>query len=97
VVVAQCPEMRFRPIGDVVLKGKLTGVELFSPASDADTASGLFSRYVDVYALLKNSDASAPAAVRALHEDFPDDALTTFHFERVESGLNTHHVVMEDK
>jgi hypothetical protein len=89
--------MRFRPIGDVVLKGKLTGVELFSPASDTDTASGLLSRYVDVYALLKNSDASAPAAVRALHQDFPDDALTTFHFERVESGLNTHHVVMEDK
>jgi adenylate cyclase len=97
VVVAQCPEMRFRPIGDVVLKGKLTGVELFSPASDTDTASGLFSRYVDVYALLKNSDASAPAAVRALHQDFPDDALTTFHFERVEAGLNTHRVVMEDK
>jgi class 3 adenylate cyclase/CHASE2 domain-containing sensor protein len=97
VVVAQCPEMHFRPIGDVVLKGKLTGVELFSPASDADTATGLFSRYVDVYALLKNSNAMAPDAVRALHQDFPEDALTTFHFERVESGLNTHHVVMEDK
>jgi class 3 adenylate cyclase/CHASE2 domain-containing sensor protein len=97
VVVAQCPEMHFRPIGDVVLKGKLTGVELFSPASDADMASGLFIRYVDVYAMLKNSNAMAPDAVRALHQDFPEDALTTFHFERVESGLNTHHVVMEDK
>jgi class 3 adenylate cyclase len=97
VVVTQCTSVRFRPIGDVVLKGKLTGVELFNPVSDAEAASDLFRRYIDMYALLKIEDARAPAAVRELHQDFPEDALTTFHFERVVSGLNTNRVVMEDK
>lgn len=97
VVAAKCPGMRFRPIGDVVLKGKLTGVELFNPVSDAEAASELFRRYLDVYALLKTADVRAPEAVRELHQDFPDDALTTFYFERVNSGLYTNRVVMEDK
>lgn len=97
VVAAECPGMRFRPIGDVVLKGKLTGVELFNPVSDAEAASELFRRYLDVYALLKTADVKAPEAVRELHQDFPDDALTRFYFERVNSGLYTNRVVMEDK
>jgi class 3 adenylate cyclase len=97
VVAAKCPSMHFRPIGDVVLKGKLTGVELFNPVSDAEAASELFRRYLDVYALLKTADVKAPEAVRELHQDFPDDALTRFYFERVNSGTYTNRVVMEDK
>lgn len=97
VVAAQCLDISFRPIANVVLKGKLTGVELYVPVSAADAASDLFRRYVEVYELLKNSDVKAPEAVRALHQEFPDDVLTTFYFERVNSGLYNNRVVMEDK
>jgi hypothetical protein len=57
----------------------------------------MYHRYMAAYALLKDGDPSAAEAVRALRRDYPDDALIGFHFERVESGLNTHLVVMEDK
>jgi hypothetical protein len=50
-----------------------------------------------MYAFLKSEDAKAPETVRQFHNDYPDDPLGEFHFERVEKGLNTARVVMEDK
>ena len=96
-VVSQCPDLHFRPIGNVILKGKLTGVDLYNPVTDEEAATPLYHRYMAAYALLKDGDPSAAEAVRALRRDYPDDALIGFHFQRVESGLNTHLVVMEDK
>ena len=96
-VVSQCPELHFRPIGNVILKGKLTGVDLYSPVTDEEAAAPLYQRYIEAYALLKDEDPGAADAVRALHRDYPDDALIGFHFQRVESGLKNHLVVMEDK
>lgn len=96
-VIEACPDLKFRPVGDVVLKGKLTGVELYNPVTDEQAASELYRRYLDVYAQLKNADLHAPDAVRQLHADYPDDPLVRFHYERVQAGLNTNRVVMEDK
>lgn len=96
-VVDACPNLTFRPIGDVVLKGKVTGVGLYNPVTDEQAASELHRRYLAAYALLQNEDPGAPDAVRALFADFPDEPLVRFHFERVQAGLNTNRVVMEDK
>jgi class 3 adenylate cyclase/CHASE2 domain-containing sensor protein len=96
-VVANCPDIKFRPVGDVVLKGKLTPVGLYNPISEEDSKSELFRRYMEVYALLKKEAPEASDAVRKLHAEYPDDPLVCFHFERVESGLNTSLVVMDDK
>ncbi len=96
-VVDQCKDMQFMPIGDVVLKGKLTGVGLYKPVTDEEAASDLCRRYLQIYEMLKREDPAAPQLVRELHADYPHDSLANFHFERVEAGLNTHRVVMEDK
>ena len=96
-VIDECPDLKFRPVGDVVLKGKLSGVGLYNPVTDEQAASELYRRYVDVYELLKNADPRAPDVVRQLHTDYPDDPLVCFHYERVQAGLNTNCVVMEDK
>ena len=52
---------------------------------------------MEVYELLKKEAPEASDAVRKLHAEYPDDPLVCFHFERVESGLNTSLVVMDDK
>ena len=96
-VVKHCADLNFRPIGEVVLKGKLTHVELFNPVTAEESASPLYRRYLEVYALLKSADPRAPEAVRQLHQDQPHDSLTGFHYERVEAGLNTVRIIMEDK
>lgn len=96
-VVAQCGQLTFRPVGDVVLKGKYTAVGLFNPINEEDAKSERYRRYMEMYALLKAEDPVAPDTVRQFHTDYPDDPLGQFHFERVEKGLNTARVVMEDK
>ncbi len=96
-IVQQCPDLRFRPIADVVLKGKLSSIELLTPEGDTTPAIAPYDRYHQAYTLLRDQHPHAPAAVRELHRDYPDDPLVQFHFDRVESGLNTSLVIMEDK
>lgn len=96
-IVDQCKTVRFRPIGDVVLKGKTEAVTLYNPVTDEFAASPAYTDYMATYALLKAEDPSGSDAVRALKQKYPDDPLIDFHLERVESGLCTARVVMEDK
>lgn len=96
-VVKRCPDLFFRPIGDIVLKGKTEPVTLYNPISDADAKSELTKAYAASYELLKLGTPSAADAVRALHKQYPDDPITAFHHARVEKGLVTNLVVMEDK
>jgi adenylate cyclase len=81
----------------VVLKGKTEAVTLYNPVPDEYAASQAYNDYMDTYALLKAEDAKGADAVRALKQKYPDDPLIDFHLERVESGLCTARVVMEDK
>jgi class 3 adenylate cyclase len=96
-IVDQCKTVRFRPIGDVVLKGKTEAVTLYNPVTDEYAASPAYSHYMDVYTLLKAEDHKGADAIRALKARYPEDALIDFHLDRVESGLCTARVVMEDK
>jgi class 3 adenylate cyclase len=96
-IVDQCKTVKFRPIGDVVLKGKTEAVTLYNPVTDEFAASQAYSDYMETYALLKAEDPNGSDAVRALKQNYPDDPLIDFHLERVESGLCTARVVMEDK
>jgi adenylate cyclase len=96
-VVDRCPDLFFRPIGDIVLKGKTEPVTLYSPMSEADAKSELTRAYAASYELLKLGAADAADAVRALHKQYPDDPITKFHLDRVEKGLVSNLVVMEDK
>ena len=70
--VAQCPDLAFRRIGNVVLKGKTQPVGLFSPVSDAEAASGLVPAYAEASALLDIPEGGAPAAAQALGVPAPD-------------------------
>lgn len=96
-IVAQCPNMHFRPIGDVVLKGKTTPVTLFHPVTAQESREELFRSYVTAYEELKNESEQARGMFQALGERYPDDPLVNFHIARITSGLYSTVVVMEDK
>ena len=95
--VSQCVKQKFRTIGDVVLKGKTEPVTLYSPVTDKQAESILYRWYQTTYQLLKNNDPAAAQAVREMHKAHKDDPLVHFHFDRVEAGLCTSLIVMEDK
>ncbi len=95
--VAECPNLKFRPIGDVVLKGKTKPVGLFSPVSEADAATNVTSDYMTAYELLKAEDPLGIAAFKALGEKYPDDAIIAYHGRRIAAGATSTLIVLEDK
>lgn len=95
-VVAACPELPFRVIGDIVLKGKTQGTLLYTPVAPTDPQA-LIEGYDAAYAQLRDGDAGAVQAFDALAQDFPTDPVVAFHVKRIHGGLLSHRVVMDDK
>ncbi|MGH6620060.1 MAG: CHASE2 domain-containing protein [Alphaproteobacteria bacterium] len=81
-----CPGLRFRPIGNVMLKGKSTPVGVAEPISASDVPEELLSRYQDAYGLLSQDPAKAFDAFAELAISYPDDSLVRFHLERLRQG-----------
>lgn len=95
--VSECPNLKFRPIGDVVLKGKTKPVGLFSPVSEVQAATNLVDDYMHAYALLKANDSRGIEEFKALAERYPDDEIISYHCRRVEGGATSTLIVLEDK
>lgn len=95
-VVRRCPDLRFRPIGDIVLKGKLQAVTLYAPVPDnADPV--LIADYSAAFELLRAEDAAAVERLRDLGRRYPDDPIIAFHLGRIAGGHLSAQVIMEDK
>jgi class 3 adenylate cyclase len=95
--VKRVPELHFKKIGDVVLKGKIESVGLFNPISETEITGVAYLDYKAMYALLEKDSTQAKEAVLALAQKYPDDSLIRFHFERVEQGIVSSVVHMDDK
>jgi class 3 adenylate cyclase len=95
--VSACPNLKFRPIGDVVLKGKTKPVGLFSPVSEAEAATNVTPDYMAAYELLKASDPKGIEAFRSLATQYPTDAIIAYHCRRIDAGATSTLIVLEDK
>lgn len=95
--VAACPNLKFRPIGDVVLKGKTKPVGLFSPVSEADAKTNVTADYMEAYNLLRAEDPKGIDAFRALSTKYPSDAIIAYHGRRIDAGATSTLIVLEDK
>jgi adenylate cyclase len=95
-VVQRCPDLPFRQIGDIVLKGKTTPTALYSPVSGTDSPE-LIAQYQSAYALLTAEDEAAIPAFAALAKAFPLDPIIRFHVERIDQNILSARVVMDDK
>jgi adenylate cyclase len=88
-VVARCetlPGVVFRPLGDVVLKGRTQALACFEPlASDRDQ-DGWIGAYRRAFDLLRDGDPAAEAAFEGVLAIAPDDGPTRFHLERLRAG-----------
>ena len=95
-VVQRCPDLAFRPIGDIVLKGKLQPVTLYAPVPD-DSDPALVADYDAAFGLLRAGDAAAGDRFADLGRRYPDDPIIAFHLGRAASGPLSAQVIMEDK
>ena len=95
--VDQCANVRFRKIGDALLKGKKQFVGLYSPISVAEEATSLPREYEEAYSMLEAGDAKARRAFLDLRKKYPDDAIIAFHCHRIEAGKVSPQIVLENK
>ena len=79
-------DLKFRPIGELGLKGKARLVEVFAPAEAAAPETAWWDRYADAFAMLSQGHDAGPEAVAALLTLYPDDPLLRFHAGRLERG-----------
>ncbi len=83
---SHCPDIRFRPIGSVVLKGKKEGLDVFEPLSDEAAEAPGTVAYMAAFELMREGSPGALAAFEKLAEDYPDDTLAAMHLGRLGAG-----------
>ena len=93
----QCPDIAFRPVGSLVLKGKTEGLEVTEPLSEEVATSPAAVAYAEAYELLQKESPEARAAMLRVLEMAPDDPLAKFHLRRLENGETGTVVVMKEK
>ncbi|MCM0032141.1 adenylate/guanylate cyclase domain-containing protein [Sandarakinorhabdus limnophila] len=91
-----CPNLHFRQIGDIVLKGKTTASALYNPIAETDDPK-LIQEYDEAYKLLTKECGSAKAAFDDIAEAFPNDPIVQFHIGRISKNIISARVVMDDK
>ena len=80
----RCPDLVFRPIGDVVLIGKLDPIAVFEPL--ADSPSDRVGKYLEAFGLMQDNDPGGREAFERLVAEHPDDGLVRLHAERLSRG-----------
>jgi adenylate cyclase len=95
--VKLCPDFTFRPIGDVVLKGKEKAVVLYAPIQDTAEETKITGEYMAAYAQLKDEKPEGIAAFQVLRAQYPDDPIIAYHGRRIDEGATSTLIILGDK
>ncbi|MEJ0070127.1 MAG: adenylate/guanylate cyclase domain-containing protein [Pseudomonadota bacterium] len=93
----RCPDQAFRPLGQVVLKGKTEAIEVFEPLDTARAASPYMTTYARAYDFMTRNSPEAYRLLSELGRSNPDDLCVALHLARVESGTGGTRIVMDEK
>ncbi len=83
-----CMSVEFRPVGQLLLKGKSVPVSAFEPIDSTLPKRCPIDAYLPMYELIREQSASAAAEIAQLIETYPDDALLSLYAARIEAGFN---------
>ncbi len=96
-VVDRCQQPSFRPVGNLVLKGRNTPVECFEPCSDETMDSSWMKAYLHAYRLMEAKHPDTQAAYEKASGLNPEDGPTRFHLNRLNNGIVDAQVTMWEK
>ncbi|HEX7082292.1 MAG TPA: adenylate/guanylate cyclase domain-containing protein [Gammaproteobacteria bacterium] len=91
----QCSDVSFRPVGDLVVKGKTEGLECVAPWDGLPAEHR--DDYLAAYAALQRGDSASLELFAALHRCVPDDPLVAYHYRRLACGATGARIVLEEK
>lgn len=89
-----CATIPTRPIGRLLLKGKLIPLMVFEPINSQSTQD---TDYMTAYGLMCDEHISALEAFRQLSDKHPGDSLVAFHLKRLCSGQKGDLIVLTEK
>ena len=92
---SRCHGISFRPVGNLLLKGKAQELEAFEPIPRNDSGRAPLDEYNVAFALLQKSDPNALSEFIALREAYPEDPLAAFHAKRLSTGKNGTIIVLD--
>jgi len=92
-----CTGIAFRPIAEVILKGKTSAVEVWEPLHDDDRRETYMSRYLAAYEALRARDPDARKLMGLLAQEAPGDPCVRLHLSRLAEGQSGTIIVMEEK
>ena len=97
--VDQAQNVSFRPMGDVILKGKTEGISVYEPYYDDDSCHDQtpIEEYQTAYELLRLKDSNVRDRFDKLTREYPGDSLIAFHSQRLNAGEVGHRITMKDK
>lgn len=84
--LAGCRGVTVRPIGRLLLKGKINALKVFEPLASSSLDVRAFDDYQTAYRLLFAASGEALAAFRRLAERYPSDPLAALHLARLRAG-----------
>jgi class 3 adenylate cyclase len=93
----KCPSIAFRPIAEVVVKGKTIAVDVCEPVRSGQYSDDYLTRYRAAYAKLVEGAPEALALFRALAAERPDDPCVALHLKRMAAGEISNKIVMDEK
>jgi adenylate cyclase len=94
--LAGCPQALARPIGRLILPGKLLPLMVFEPI-DGTTGAQEDLAYQQAYELMRGGDGQARQAFEKLATQRPTDALARLHVERLRAGATGDLVMVTSK
>ena len=92
-----CPDIGFRPIASVVLKGKGLPVEVWEPLPDGVVTAARLERYHAAFGKLREAPEEALALFGELDQESPGDPCVRFHLRRLREGLKGVDLVMTER
>ena len=94
-VAKRAGDFRGRPIGDLILRGRIEALRAFEPVRSDRYEDPMVKSYLDAFARLEANDPGAMAAFAAHVGRVPEDALASFHLKRLLNGASGARMAME--
>lgn len=95
--VERCSTIAFRPLGEVILKGKSIPTPIFEPLEMAALPAEGVNDYALAYRAMKTGDPAALALFEALLVRFPEDSPIRMHAGRLRAGETGAVITMAEK
>ena len=97
VTHAECKGIPFRPMGQVIVKGKTQALGVFEPLSEERAQSDYIKRYLHAYQHLEAGAEDTLALFEQLYAENPYDGCVEIHLERLRAGTLNPEIAMTEK